>query len=55
MERASSFRPGEEKDIPLGDVVDAVGFASDQEYAPSLREALLFDTHYTEAKSSRER
>jgi diguanylate cyclase (GGDEF)-like protein len=35
----------EDKDIPLGDVVDAVGFASDQEYAPSLREALLFDTH----------
>jgi diguanylate cyclase (GGDEF)-like protein len=35
----------EDKDIPLGDVVDAVGFASDQEYAPSLRETLLFDTH----------
>ena len=34
----------EDKDIPLGEVVDAVGFASDQEYAPSLREALLFDT-----------
>lgn len=39
----------EDKDIPLGDVVDAVGFASDQEYAPSLREALLFDTHFTSA------
>jgi len=34
----------ESKDIPLGDIVDAVGFASDREYAPSLREALLFDT-----------
>jgi diguanylate cyclase (GGDEF)-like protein len=35
----------EDRDIPLGEVVDAVGFASDQQYAPSLREALLFDTH----------
>ena len=35
----------EGKNIPLGNVVDAVGFASDQEYAPSLRQALLFDTH----------
>ena len=35
----------EDKEIPLGAVVDAVGFASDREYAPSLREALLFDTH----------
>jgi diguanylate cyclase (GGDEF)-like protein len=35
----------EDKDIPLGHVVDAVGFATDQDYAPSLREALLFDTH----------
>jgi diguanylate cyclase (GGDEF)-like protein len=35
----------EDKAIPLGDVVDALGFAGDQEYGPSLREALLFDTH----------
>ena len=35
----------EDNAIPLGDVVDAVGFAGDQEYGPSLREALLFDTH----------
>jgi diguanylate cyclase (GGDEF)-like protein len=35
----------EDKDIPLGNIVDAVGFASDREYAPSLQEALLFDTH----------
>ncbi len=34
----------EVKDIPLGHVVDAVGFATDQEFAPSLRQALLFDT-----------
>lgn len=34
----------ETKNIPLGEIVDAVGFASDQEYAPSLRQAELFDT-----------
>ncbi len=34
----------ETKTIPIGDVVDALGFASDQEYAPSLRQAELFDT-----------
>ena len=34
----------ETKDIPIGNVIDAVGFASDQEYAPSLRQAELFDT-----------
>ena len=34
----------ESKNIPIGDVVDAMGFASDQEYAPSLRQAELFDT-----------
>lgn len=30
--------------LPLGTVVDAIGFASDQEYAPSLRQAELFST-----------
>ncbi len=34
----------ETKGIPIGNVVDALGFASDQEYAPSLRQAELFDT-----------
>jgi diguanylate cyclase (GGDEF)-like protein len=34
----------EDEAIPLGEVVDAVGFVGDQEYGPSLREALLFDT-----------
>ena len=34
----------ETKNIPIGNVVDALGFASDQEYAPSLRQAELFDT-----------
>ena len=34
----------ETKLIPLGTVVDAIGFASDQEYAPSLRQAELFST-----------
>ena len=34
----------EANDIPIGHVVEAVGFASDQEYAPSLRQAQLFDT-----------
>jgi diguanylate cyclase (GGDEF)-like protein len=31
-------------DLALGDVVDAIGFASDQEYAPSLRQASLVKT-----------
>lgn len=31
-------------DVSVGDVVDAVGFASDREYAPSLREASLVKT-----------
>jgi diguanylate cyclase (GGDEF)-like protein len=31
-------------DIAIGDVVDAIGFASDREYAPSLREASLVKT-----------
>ena len=39
----------ETRNIPIGDVVDAIGFASDQEYAPSLREAELFDTGKQEA------
>lgn len=34
----------ETKPIPIGSVVDAFGFASDQEYAPSLRQAELFNT-----------
>jgi diguanylate cyclase (GGDEF)-like protein len=33
------------KDIPLGEVVDALGLASEYNGSPSLREALLFDTH----------
>jgi len=35
-------------DLSVGDVVDAVGFASDREYAPSLREASLVRTGATE-------
>ncbi len=34
----------ETKPLALGTVVDAIGFASDQEYAPSLRQAELFST-----------
>ena len=34
----------ETKDLHIGDIVDATGFASDQEYGPSLRQAELFDT-----------
>ena len=31
-------------DVSIGDVVDAIGFASDREYAPSLRQASLVRT-----------
>jgi diguanylate cyclase (GGDEF)-like protein len=31
-------------DLSVGDIVDAIGFASDREYAPSLREASLVRT-----------
>ncbi len=34
----------ETKHIAIGNIIDAVGFASDREYAPSLRQAELFDT-----------
>ena len=34
----------ETKAIPIGNVVDALGFATGQEYAPSLMQAELFDT-----------
>lgn len=34
----------ETRSIPIGHVVDALGFATDQEYAPSLRQAELVDT-----------
>ena len=34
----------ETKPLALGTIADAIGFASDQEYAPSLRQAELFST-----------
>ena len=44
----------ETKPLALGTVVDAIGFASDQEYAPSLRQAELFDTGMSDTITPRQ-
>lgn len=43
----------ETRSIPIGHVVDALGFATDQDYAPSLRQAELFDTGIQEEVRAR--
>ncbi len=40
-------------DLAIGDVVDAFGFASDREYAPSLREAMLVRTGESQKVAAR--
>ncbi len=44
----------ETKPLALGTVVDAIGFASDQEYAPSLRQAELFSSGQSGSIAPRE-
>ena len=51
--RSVFIQTRETRSIPIGNVVDALGFASDREYAPSLRQAELFDTGLREEMAAR--